>query len=284
MSEKQSMKKPILVIGGMGKTGRRVVERLAERGIPSRIGSRSSELPFDWQNRSTWAPILENVEAVFISYYPDLAMPGAADDIRTLAKLALAKGIRRLVLLSGRGEAGALASEQALQNSGADWTIVRASWFSQNFSESFLLDSVLSGTIALPIGDVTEPFIDAEDIADVAVAALTEEGHTEQLYELTGPRLLTFAQVTEEIALASKRDIAYVPITKEQFVGGLEEQNLPVDFTNLLIQLFTHVLDGRNSYLTDGVQRALGREPRDFSDYAQEVAKTGIWDQVQSNE
>jgi uncharacterized protein YbjT (DUF2867 family) len=270
-------KKPTLILGGTGKTGRRVAERLTARGLPLRIGSRSSEPSFDWENPSTWESSLQNVGAVYITYYPDLALPGAAAAIGAFAELAVKNGIKRLVLLSGRGEEEAQLSEQALRDSGADWTIVRASWFCQNFSESFLLGSVLSGMVALPASDVAEPFIDAEDIADVAVAALTEDGHVGQLYELTGPRALTFAEATEEIAKASGRDVRYVHVSAEQFMSVLVQQDIPADFLALLSNLFTKVLDGRNSHLTDGVQRALGREPRDFADYARDAAATGVW-------
>jgi uncharacterized protein YbjT (DUF2867 family) len=258
-----------LVLGGTGKTGRRVAERLTARGLPVRIGSRSGEPPFDWEDSGTWRPALQEVESAYITYYPDLAVPGATATIRSFAQLAVESGVRRLVLLSGRGEDEARRSEQAVQESGADWTIVRASWFFQNFSESFMLDQVLSGEVALPAGNVAEPFIDADDIADVAVAALTEDGHVGQLYEVTGPRLLTFAEVVGEIR--------YVPVSVERYTSMLAELQVPADFANLLTYLFTEVLDGRNANLTDGVQRALGREPRDFADYARDAAATGVW-------
>jgi len=161
--------------------------------------------------------------------------------------------------------------------SGLDWTILRASWFNQNFSEAFLRDFVLSGVVALPAGEVTEPFIDADDIADVAVAALTETGHTGQLYELTGPSLLTFDEVVGEIARVSGREIKYVPITTEDFVAGMKEQGIPDEYVSLVSYLFTEVLDGRNSHVTDGVQRALGRPPREFKQYAKDAAATGVW-------
>jgi uncharacterized protein YbjT (DUF2867 family) len=270
-------KKPTLILGGTGKTGRCVAERLTALGLPIRIGSRSGEPSFDWENQSTWEASLQNVGAVYITYYPDLALPGAAAAIGTFAELAVKNGIKRLVLLSGRGEEEAQLSEQALRDSGADWTILRASWFCQNFSENFLLGSVLSGTVALPAADVAEPFIDAEDIADVAVAALTEDRHVGQLYELTGPRALTFAEATEEIAKASCRDVRYVQVSAEQFTSVLAQQDIPAEFLALLTVLFTKVLDGRNSHLTDGVQRALGREPRGFADYARDAVATGVW-------
>lgn len=269
--------KPILIVGGNGKTGRRVAERLAARGIATRIGSRSGQPAFDWQNDATWEPVLQGVGAVYITYYPDLAMPGAAEAIGAFSRLAVANGVLRLVLLSGRGEIEAQHAEQELQASGADWTILRAAWFSQNFSENFLLDDVLTGEIALPVGNVGEPFIDAEDIADVAVAVLTQDGHNGQLYELTGPRLLTFAEVTAEIAKASGRSIRYVQMPAEDYAAALTQMELPSEIAALLMELFTQVLDGRNEYLSNDVELVLRRKPRDFTDYAREVAATGIW-------
>jgi uncharacterized protein YbjT (DUF2867 family) len=269
--------KTILVLGGTGKTGRRVAERLIRRGLPVRIGSRSGELPFAWEDRATWTLALRNMGAVYITYQPDLAVPGAVDTVQSFAELAMESGARRLVLLSGRGEEEAQRAERAVQESGADWTILRASWFAQNFSESFLLEAVLSGEVALPAGDVREPFIDAEDIADVAVAALTDDGHTGQLYELTGPRLLTFAEAVAEIGEATGRTLRYEQVSPEHYAALLRQHDVPADFAALVIYLFTTVLDGRNAHLTDGVQRALGREPRDFADYARDTAAAGVW-------
>jgi len=277
MTTTPMQEKTTLVLGGTGKTGGRVAARLTARGLPVRIGSRSGEPPFDWEDRATWAPALRDVASVYVSYYPDLAVPGAAATVGSFAELAVESGARRLVLLSGRGEEGAELGEQAVRDSGADWTIVRSTWFSQNFSESYMLEPVLAGEVALPAGNVGEPFVDADDIADVAVAALTEDGHVGQLYELTGPRLLTFADAVEEIAKAAGREVRYVPISLEQYASALAEQDVPADIVSLLTYLFTEVLDGRNAHLTDGVQRALGRPPRDFADYARAAAATGVW-------
>lgn len=270
--------KPLtLVLGGTGKTGRRVAGRLGARGVPVRIGSRTASPAFDWDDRSGWAAALDGVGAVYIAYAPDLAAPGAVDAIRALVSMALASGTRRFVLLSGRGEAEAQACEQVVQASGADWTILRCSWFAQNFSESYMLDAVRGGHLALPAGAMGEPFVDAEDIADAAVAALTEDGHSGQLYELTGPRLLTFAEAVGEIAKASGRDIRYQEIPASAFEVELAAAGLPPDLTALLMYLFTEVLDGRNAHVADGVRRALGRDPRDFSAYAHATAATGVW-------
>ena len=270
-------KKPTLVLGGTGKTGRRVVERLKTRGLPVRIGSRSGTPPFNWEDQTTWVPALLNIGAVYMTYYPDLAIPGAVDTVRSFIELAVARGFRRLVLLSGRGEEEAQRVEQVLQDSGADWTILRCSMFSQNFSEYWLRDPVVSGEVVLPVGNIGEPFIDADDIADVAVAALTDDRHIGQLYELTGPRLLTMAEAVEEITRAVGRDIRYVQVSEDQYASGLEKIGLPPEFVWLVNYIFTTVMDGRNAHLSDGVQRALGREPRDFTDYARAAASTGVW-------
>lgn len=266
-----------LILGGTGKTGRRVAARLAKQGLPVRIGSRSGHPPFDWNNPASWQPALENVHAAYVTYYPDLAFPGAAATVQSFVETAVRSGVRKLVLLSGRGEEGALLGEQAVRNSGVEWTIVRASWFCQNFSEDFLLEPVLAGEVAFPAGQMAEPFIDAEDIADVAAAALTDPRHAGQLYEVTGPRLLTFADAAGEISKATGRQILYVPVSPREYESALLQHGVPADFAGPLLQLITTVLDGRNSRVTDGVKRALGREPRDFSSYARDAAASGVW-------
>ena len=265
-----------LIVGGTGKTGSRVASRLIARGHTVRVGSRSNQPAFDWENQDTWLPALHGVTSAYVTYYPDLAVPEAVDTVSTFSKLAVQNGVQRLVLLSGRGEQQAELSEQAVQNCGAEWTILRCSWFNQNFSENYLLEPILQGEVALPVDAVTEPFVDAEDIADVAVAALTEDGHAEQLYELTGPRLLTFADAVAEIAEAASREIRFIPLSLAEYTAALADQ-VPEEFVSLLTYLFTEVLDGRNSSLTDGVQRALGRNPKDFRDYARQTATTGVW-------
>ena len=268
-----------LVLGGTGKTGRRVVQRLTAQGEPVRIGSRSGGVPFDWEDPVTWAPALTGVKAAYVSYYPDLAVPGAAEVIGSFAEIAVNSGTRRLVMLSGRGEDEAVACEKALADSGADWTVLRCSWFDQNFSESYLLEPVVSGHVFLPAGPVGEPFLDADDIADVAAAALTQAGHTGQVYELTGPRLLTFADAVAEIAAATGRSIGYTAVPAADYAEALAAEGVPAEVIELLTYLFTTVLDGRNAHLGDGIQQVLGRPARDFADYARDAAATGIWNQ-----
>jgi uncharacterized protein YbjT (DUF2867 family) len=270
--------KTILVLGGTGKTGRRIIQRLQARGRPVRVGTPSATPPFDWTDEATWPRALDGVESVYVTYYPDLAVPGAAEAVGTFADVALARGVRRLVLLSGRNEEGARRGEQAMRQSGADWAIVRSAFMAQNFNEGFFLEQVQAGEVAFPAGeDLAEPFIDADDIADVAVAALTEDGHVGQLYEVTGPRLLGWAEAVAEVAAAAGRQIRYLPVSLQEYASLLIENQVPADYVKMLTGVFTEVLDGRNTYLSDGVQRALGRPPRDFHDFARDAAATGIW-------
>jgi uncharacterized protein YbjT (DUF2867 family) len=266
-----------LVLGGTGKTGRRVGQRLQTRGIKTRIASRSASPSFDWNDDSNWREILDGVSAAYISYAPDLAIPGATDAIRRFVELAVSQGVKRLVLLSGRGELEAQACEQIVQATDVEWTIVRASWFMQNFSEGEFLDMVLDGAITLPATDVPEPFIDINDIADVAVAALTEEGHAYEVYEVTGPRLMSFREAAQEISAVIDRDVQFIQIPKADFNQAISNSGAPADIAWLLNYLFETVLDGRNASLSDGVQRALGREPADFRDFARRIAARGNW-------
>ncbi len=271
-------KKPLtLVLGGTGKTGRRVAERLKAMGRDVRIGSRSSVPSFDWDNEKSWEASLKGVTAVYITYAPDLAMPGAKDAIQAFVDLAKRRGVKRLVLLSGRGEEEAQACERIVIAAGLEWTIVRASWFNQNFSEGAFVDMVLSGVITLPAGDQAEPFVDVDDIADVAAAALTEDHHHGQVYEVTGPRLMTLADVAADLSRATGREITYVDVPHDGFVAEVAASGAPKDVVWMLDYLFSTVLDGRNAHLTDGIQRALGRPPKDFADYARDVAATGVW-------
>ncbi len=266
----------MLIIGGSGKTGGRVNALLEKRGIATRPVSRSARVPFDWTRPEQWRAALDGVTKAYVTYQPDLAVAGATEAIAELSRLARELGLERVVLLSGRGEPGAQRAEAVLRESGVPWTIVRASWFNQNFSEGYLLDGVLAGEIALPASDVPEPFIDADDIADVVVAALSGERHADRLYEVTGPRALSFAEAVGEIAAGVGRAIRYVRIPAEDFVVSMRAY-APEDIVQLLHELYTVVLDGRNARVMNGVQEALGRPPRDFSDYVRRTAATGVW-------
>lgn len=267
----------IAVIGATGKTGVRVANRLVERGQAVRPLSRNSTMPFDWHDQQTWPAALAGVQAAYLSYYPDLAVPQAEGDIQSFVELARQQGVKHLVLLSGRGEEGAQRAEQVLINSDLPWNVVRASWFMQNFSESFMLEGLQAGELVLPEPRATEPFIHVDDIADVAVAALTNPALRNQVLEVTGPELMSFAQSVAVIAEASGRDMSFVPVPVDAYLEGAKAQGLPDDIAWLINELFVNVLDGRNENTTNTVERALGRPARNFRDYVASMAPTGVW-------
>ena len=265
---------PILVIGATGKTGARVVARLEAKGVAVRRGARRSETPFDWEDPATWAPVLTGVRKAYVTYFPDLAFPGAVEKLEAFTRLAHDSGLEQIVLLSGRGEHFASMGEEIVRNSGVPFTIVRAAWFAQNFSEGYLRDPILGGVLPMPGGDMPEPIIDIDDIADVVVAALTEEGHLGARYEVTGPRLMTFAEMAEVLSDTLGREIRHVPITFEAF-----HANVAAAGGDFVADVFTAIaretLDGRNAHTADGVERALGRKPRDFAEFARAAMDEG---------
>lgn len=267
---------PILVTAATGKTGRRVAALLQERGVSVRAGSRGAAGPggtrLDWADPSTWAPALHGARAAYVNYVPDLAAAGAPEAVGAFAALAAREGVERLVLLSGRGEDDAQRAEERVRAAGVPTTVVRSAWFAQNFSEAFLADLVAAGEVALPVGDVPEPFVDAGDLAAVAVAALTEDGHAGATYECTGPEAITFAQACATLGEASGRTIAYRTVGLGEWAAELRAAGLDDHTVGLLSYLFGEVLDGRNAATADGVQRALGRPPRSFARYAGDVA------------
>ena len=272
------MKKKILVLGSNGKTGRRVAARLENNPeVEIRLGSRNEKIPFDWENPQTWENVVKDIDTVYITFQPDLAVPFAAEAIENFTKLATKNGVQKIVLLSGRGEKEAQVCEEIVKKNAKYWTIIRASWFNQNFNESFFLDPILYGIVALPRAEALEPFTDADDIADVVTTALLNDSHNGKTYELTGPRLLTFKQAVNEIAEASRRNITFQSLSLEEYTQMLREYQVPEDHIWLVNYLFEQVLDGRNSNITQDIENILGRKAKDFSAYAKETAKTGIW-------
>jgi len=272
------IKNNILVIGGTGKTGRKVVSKLKELGHNVRVGSRSANPSFDWENQQTWIKALRGMDKVYITFQPDLAVPGALEAIEELTKLAKKSKVKKIVLLSGKGEREAELCEQVIIHSGINHTIVRASWFNQNFSESFFLEPILEGFVALPQADVKVPYVDTDDIADVVVKALLHEKHNGKVYQLTGPRLLTFRDVISEISEATGRDITFTSIALPAYVHVMKQQGVPANFIWLIEYLFSEVLGNpNNAEITNDIQNVLNRKPKDFLDYVKETAATGVW-------
>ncbi|WP_017622682.1 NmrA family NAD(P)-binding protein [Nocardiopsis chromatogenes] len=269
----------ILVLGATGKTGRRVVRRLRESGAPVRAASRSSEVPFDWTDPGTWGPALDGVRAVY------LVAPEDPAPIGDFVDRAVKAGTERFAVLSGHGiqhsgpgfGLGMATAEEAVRGSGAAWTMVRPNNFFQNFTEDLWLEPVRSGRLALPIGTVPEPFIDADDVAAVAAAALTEDGHEGQVYELSGPRAITFAEAARAIGEAAGREVRFEELTPEQYHDELVAQGLPEEVASLLNAMFALHRDGHTADVVDGVQRALGRPAADFHEWVRRTAATGVW-------
>ncbi|MEM7104697.1 MAG: NmrA family NAD(P)-binding protein [Bacteroidota bacterium] len=270
----------ILILGGTGKTGRRVVEQLTKLNIPTVIGSRSATPSFDWDKPELWPNVLEGVTTAYITYQPDLAVPGASDAITEFTQKALEAGVKKVVLLSGKGEKEAEFCEEIVKNSGLDYTIVRASWFNQNFNEGFFIDPILAGVVALPKSEVGIPFVDVDDIAEVVVKALTESDHNGKTYQLTGPRQLTFREAVTEISEASGRDIKFIPVTMEAYKDMLHKHEVPETYIWLITYLFEEVLTEENSEITSDIQLVLNRKATDFSTYAKRVAATQVWNSV----
>ena len=267
-----------LITGGTGKTGRRIVERLQHLGHKVRVGSRSAQPTFDWNQPENWNQVLEGIDKVYITYQPDLAVPGAKEAITELVKQAKQASVKKLVLLSGKGEREAELCEDIVINSGIDYTIVRASWFNQNFSENFLLEPILEGVVALPQAQVKIPFVDANDIADVVVEVFLNNKHNGQIYELTGSELLTFEDAINTIGKAVNRAITFVPISLKDYSNAMREMQLPEDFIWLIDYLFDVVLGNpNNSIITNDIEKLLGRPPITFKNFADDVAKTGLW-------
>ena len=281
MHNNQTENKIPLILGSSGKTGRRVINRFIANGLQFRAGSRNSEIPFDWYDASSWQKALHGINAVYVVFSPDLAVPGAPAIIKNFVQVAKTCGVEHLVLLSGRGEEEAQTCEKIVINSTLDWTIVRSSWFAQNFSESFFLDDILSGQVFLPVGDIKEPFVDIEDLADIVFESLTDEKHKSQVYEITGPALLSFRDAISDIAVAANRDIEFNHVSMDDYVKYMADAKVPEDYVALIKYLFTEVLDGRNESLTDGVKQALGREPRSFHSYVKATTETGVWNSLE---
>ncbi|MCI5081486.1 MAG: NAD(P)H-binding protein [Saprospiraceae bacterium] len=272
------MKKNILVIGGTGKTGRKVVQNLQALQHHVRVGSRKATPAFDWENQDTWPTALEGIDAMYVTFQPDLAVPGAYDSITALVDLAQQSGIKKMVLLSGKGEKEAERCEQIVIQSDIDHTIIRANWFNQNFSESFLLEPILAGHVALPQAEAKVPYVDTGDIAAVATEVLLNDQHNGQIYELTGPTALTFEEVVHEIATATGRSIQFTPISMDAYTQMLKEIELPADYIWLLNYLFTEVLPAaENNKITADIEKVLGRKPKSFSTFVSETAATGVW-------
>lgn len=264
--------KPILVVGGTGTTGRRVASRLKDQGYNVRIGARGAPVPFDWEQRSTWPGALDGVERVYLAH-PDMTSSDAAQQISAFARLAVESGARRLVVLTGRDNPILAGIEAAIVSSSADWTLLRPAWFNQNFSEGFLRPMVMGGEIALPVGEGKEAFIDADDIAEVAVASLLNPQHIGRALELSGPRLLSFADVADIISATTGHAVRYTAVPQPEFRQMLREHGMPES----LADGYAEIESSKNATVTHDIEDVLGRKARDFVEFAAQAHAAKAW-------
>ncbi|MFH8655524.1 NmrA family transcriptional regulator [Streptomyces afghaniensis] len=267
----------VVVTGASGRTGSRVARAAKAAGLTVRAASRATG--FDWWDRSTWADALRGADAAYLAYPSDVGAPGAAEAVGDLAREAVGLGVRRLVLLSGRGEDQALPTEEALHASGAQWTVLRAAWFAQNFSEGPLVAELRErGELVFPADGVREPFLDVRDIADVTVTALTSgDRYVARTVTLSGPRLLTFGEAVAEIAESTGRPLAYRAVSTQEYGEILLGFGVPPQEVTALTGIFDTLLDGRNAHVSDGVREVLDRAPRDFAAFVREETAAGTW-------
>ncbi|MGW6644999.1 NmrA family transcriptional regulator [Streptomyces iakyrus] len=267
----------VVVTGATGRTGSRVARAAEAAGLTVRAASRATG--FDWWDASTWADTLRGADAAYVAHPSDVGAPGAAEVVGALAREAVGLGVRRLVLLSARGEDQALPTEEALRAPGAAWTVVRAAWFAQNFSEGPLVAELREhGELVFPAGEVREPFLDVRDIADVVVRVLTSgDRYAERILTLSGARLLTFGEAVAEIAAATGRPLTYRAVSTRDYGEALAGFGVPPEEVAGMTEIFRTLLDGRNAHLSDGVREVLGRAPRTFGDFVREEAAAGTW-------
>ena len=259
-----------LVIGATGKTGGRVAERLAvEHEV--RAASRSGQVRFDWADPSSYRPALDAVDGIF------LTVPGQSPEgpqhVAELLELAADGGVGIAVLLSARAvefhPQGALARvEEAVRDSSLAHTILRPAWFAQNFTEGFLAPDE-HGVVTAPTGDGREPFIDLEDVADVAVAALTGDGARGTI-GLSGSEALSFADAVVLTARAWGRAARFEAIPPNVYRAQIAA-GLPAEYVEWRMAMFDAIRSGRDAYLSSGVQDALGRPARSFSAWARDT-------------
>lgn len=275
----------VLVLGATGKSGRRLVPLLEARGVTVRAASRHASPQhtlFHWDKPETHQAALEGVDAIYV-IGPDF-VEDPSNVMAPFLDRAKQLGVKRVVAVSSLGvgfphepeDSGRRKVERLVTNSGMEWTLLRPGGFSQNFSESFFLPGILhADTVATATGDGAVAFVDAEDIAGVAAAALTEQGHAQAIYPITGPQSLTFAQAAAVISKATGREISHRNISSDEFAAILQGGGVPADYAAVVVRDQEAIREGAGAVVTDTVERVTGRPPVAFEAYAMRAA--GAW-------
>jgi uncharacterized protein YbjT (DUF2867 family) len=264
-----------LVIGGTGKVGRRLSRVLRAQGHDPRIASRSGgDVRFDWHDPATYDAATRGADGAFV------VGPGSATDwsglLTAFLAAAAANGVRRAVLLSARGVEflpdGAVGrAEAALRRGPVPWTILRPAHFSQNFTEAMFVPA--DGVVTAPVGDGAEPFIDVEDIAEVAAAVLAADAWAGATIELSGPAALSFAGAVAVLGRAAGHPVRYQAEDRAAHVARLRAAGTPEGYITWRMAMLDGIRTGADAYLSDGVRQVLGRPATDFASWAAREAR-----------
>ena len=267
----------VLVTAPNSKTGKQVVKLLKRENIPFRAASRSTSVPFDWENEKTWASAISGAHAVYVVIPPNLAFADMPQRLKAFLTYCEAVRVRRIILLSGRGEDEAAKIEEVALSNAIPTTVLRASWFAQNFSEGYFVEGVVNGQLAIPSKLVREPFIDTRDIAKAVVFALKDKSSNNYVFELTGPELLSFEDVAKKFTKHLDQSVTYVYMPIEDYINQLLQFGVSTDEIDLTRFLFGELLDGRNAYTTSDLSLLLGEQGTSFEQFIQHTKPSGVW-------
>lgn len=267
-----------LILGGTGKVGHRVARILGRDGHDVRAVGRSTPLRFDWRESQTWAPAVRDADGVFV------VGPGSATDwsplLATFLDTASAAGVRHAVLLSSRAveflpDGNVARAEQALRAGRLPWTILRPTHFAQNFTEAMFIP--VDGHIVAPVGEGAEPFIDVEDIAEVAAHALANGAAIGETLELSGPSALTFEQAAHVLSEVTGRRLTFRDQSDADHTAALRAAGTPEDYIRWRLAMLSGIRRGDDAYLSDGVAHLLHRPATDLATWAHREATQAPW-------
>jgi uncharacterized protein YbjT (DUF2867 family) len=266
----------ILITGATGTIGTHVLAQLTSRGVPVRAMARNPDklrnnpadvVRGDFDDPASLVRAVSGVEAAFLVTAPQ--RPVADHDV-AFVEAAKSAGVQRIVKLSAIG-AGSwhLLTEQVVQTSGLDWTILKPSSFASNLVQ--FVDAVKSGD---PVPNWNGPgalgVIDPRDVAAVAVEALTTPDHIGQSHTLTGPELLTFDQQIAILERVLDRPVKSVLLPLDTARSMMIGNGLDPAAVEISIAAIRRAIAGDYAVLTDDVSRILGRAPLSFETWVRE--------------
>jgi uncharacterized protein YbjT (DUF2867 family) len=265
----------VLVIGATGTTGSRVVTFLSQRGVLTRQATRTPRSPgqvrFDWADRATHADALRGVGAIYLIAPIEVSDPVPL--VKPFLKEALRQGVRRVVQLSSsalpEGGPGLGAVHHLVRTMMPEWTVLRPSWFMQNFvGDHLVAQGVETGEIVTATGNGRVAFVDAGDIAAVAGHALTDEIPHNTEHILTGPEALSYADAAGILTRQTGRTIIHRSVSAEEAVIRITAHGVPTEFAKALAAMDTDISGGAEDRVTDTVKAVTGLTARSFQTFA----------------